>query len=430
MKASLAQLSARARRLGVSGISGAVRRRLAVRARVAQLGLARKAMPLRRALARHVSGLRRPAGVNLIAYIRAEMGLGEAARGIASAFEAGRIPFGIINFEAGNPSRHTDLSWSHKEVKETAFSTTVVWVNPDNSANLKLHAPRSALAGPYLIGNWAWELPNLPEPWVRELSFYDEIWVPSRFVQESVARHARIPVTLVPHVIKVDLKRGFSRAHFGLPADRFLFLAMADTRSSLERKNPLGVIRAFKQAFGGNDERVGLAMKFNNPDFGEVTLRRVAEEAEGCSNIFFLQRVMSRDEVNGLVAAADCFVSLHRAEGFGLGPAEAMYLGKPAIITNWSGNTDYMAPDACAPVSYKLVDVGGAYGPDQAGQHWADPDVEDAAAWMQKLLEQPDLAQRMGLRGQAIIRSRFSASHVGQIVSGRLHQISRLAGGW
>ena len=42
---------------------------------------------------------------------------------------------------------------------------------------------------------------------------------------------------------------------------------------------------------------------------------------------------------------SDCYVSLHRSEGFGLTIAEAMALGKPAIATAYSGNLEFMTAE-------------------------------------------------------------------------------------
>ena len=99
-------------------------------------------------------------------------------------------------------------------------------------------------------------------------------------------------------------------------------------------------------------------MKFNNPDYREPLLQSVREEMAGRSDVFVIDRIMNRAEVTSLIKACDCFVSLHRSEGFGLGPAEAMSLGKPAIITNWSGNVDYMTADNSIAIDYKLVKLG------------------------------------------------------------------------
>jgi glycosyltransferase involved in cell wall biosynthesis len=164
-------------------------------------------------------------------------------------------------------------------------------------------------------------------------------------------------------------------------------------------------------------------LKFNNPDYGQPVLRELREELAGCKNVFLIDRLLSRDELTSLIGECDCFVSLHRSEGFGLGPAEAMSLGKPAIVTNWSGNTDYMTADNCIAIDYELVQLGRDYGPYKAHQRWAEPDLNCAAQWMKKIVAEPGLARQIGLRGQQTIRSEFSPQAVGKIVQARLEEI-------
>jgi glycosyltransferase involved in cell wall biosynthesis len=149
----------------------------------------------------------------------------------------------------------------------------------------------------------------------------------------------------------------------------------------------------------------------------------VHEEIAGNKNIVVLEAPMNRDELTAVVKACDCFVSLHRSEGFGLGPAEAMSLGKPAIITNWSGNTDYMTADNCIPIAYDLVKLAKDYGPYKTDQHWAEPNLEQAADWMKKVARDPDLASRIGARAKETIQSNFSAPAVGKKIRARLEEI-------
>jgi len=234
---------------------------------------------------------------------------------------------------------------------------------------------------------------------------------------------APVPVVRVPPVVQLTEGLKFSRQQLGLPEQRFLFLAMFDTKSVLERKNPLGVLRAFKSAFARDDASVGLILKFNNPDYEQPVLRELREELAGCENVFLIDRLLTRDELTSLIAECDGFVSLHRSEGFGLGPSEAMSLGKPAIITNWSGNTDYMTADNCIPIGYELVQLGRDYGPYKAHQRWAEPDLDQAAHWMKRIVAEPDLARRIGLGGQQTIHSHFSPQAVGRIVQARLQEI-------
>jgi glycosyltransferase involved in cell wall biosynthesis len=380
---------------------------------------------LLRAKQRFRSTGRRPGspGVNLVAYIRAEMALGVVARGMASAFEAAGIPFNVINLEAGNYSLHTDRSWSHKEVRRSEYDTTIVCVNPDNSFHLRTQAPVDVLGNRYVIGNWYWELPELPDEWLKEFEFTDEVWGASRYICEAVSRKTSAPVVYMPPVVALAESAGLSRTQLGLPQDRYLFLAMFDTNSVLQRKNPLGVLRAFKTAFPATDQSVALVMKFNNPDYRQPLLQSVREEIEGRDDIVIIDRIMPRNEVTSLMENCDCFVSLHRAEGFGLGPAEAMGLGKPAIVTNWSGSVDYMTADNSIAIDYELVKLGQDYGPYKAHQTWAEPDVEQAAHWMKTLAADPDLGRRLGHHGQQTIKTQFSPEVVGVLIRDRLEQI-------
>ena len=393
--------------------------------KIRRLIVARKSLGLRRYARRRLGLPGKPSGVNLVGYIRAEMGLGTVARGIASALDAASIPFNVINLEQGNTSRHDDLTWAHREVSSSPYDITVAAVNPDNSFNLKLHVSREILGRTYFIYVWFWELPELPDEWTSEFKFADEIWAGSRFIESAVSLKSPVPVVRVPPVVQVPDGGGLPRTHFGLSDQRFLFLGMFDTHSFLERKNPLAVVRAFKKAFPENTSDVGLILKFNNPDQRDPVTRAVMEEVRGRDDVSIINRNMTRQEVTSLISVSDCFVSLHRSEGFGLGPAEAMYLSKPIILTNWSGNTDYMTSENSIGIDYELVKLGQDYGPYRAHQHWAEPDVDQAAYWMKKLFTEPALAQRIGKRGQETIKTNCSPEAVGRLIQERLDQIRR-----
>ncbi len=365
-------------------------------------------------------------GVNLIAYIRAEMGLGTAARGLALAMESARIPFNVINFEYQNPSLHRDTGWQHKEVDSSAHDFTILAVNPDNIFNARDRVLKEFVRAQYTIGYWFWELPDFPDAWLPAFSLVDEVWTASRFVQDSLSMKSPVPVWRVPMAIRLGPADKFSRASFSLPQRQFLFLSMSDTHSTLERKNPLGAVHAFKQAFSGNNRRVGLVLKISNADSPFVdseAMAQIREEIKDYRNIYLLDREMTRAEIDSLLAVCDCFVSLHRSEGFGLGPAEAMSLGKPVILTNWSGNTDYMTLDNSIGIDYQLIPVGKVYGHYQPDQIWADPDLEQAAYWMKHVAQDDQLAARMGLLGQETIREKFSPEIVGKLIERRLHYL-------
>jgi glycosyltransferase involved in cell wall biosynthesis len=364
-----------------------------------------------------------PTGVNLVAYIRAEMGLGAAARGMAAAFDAVGVPFAVINFEHGSDASHTNYFWSHKEVHRARYDITIVCVNPDNSFHLRTQISPEILGNRYVIGYWFWELPEMPDEWLSDFEFTDEVWAASNFIKDAFSQKAPVPVVRVPPVVQLSSGRQFTRTELGLPENRFLFLAMFDTKSVLHRKNPLGVLRAFNNSFRPGDTSVGLVLKFTDPDYELTELRELREELDCRENVFVIDRTLHRDELSSLIAVSDCFVSLHRSEGFGLGPAEAMSLGKPAIMTNWSGNTDYMTDDNCIAIDYELVQLGEDYGPYKANQYWAEADLEQAAHWMKRIVHEPELARSIGLNGQQTIASQFSPEAVGKIILTRVQQL-------
>ena len=187
------------------------------------------------------------------------------------------------------------------------------------------------------------------------------------------------------------------------------------------RKNPYGAIEAFKAAFAPDDMRTRLILKVNNPT--PEAARAIRNSIGPYRNIQVLDRILSRGEVNALIANTDCYVSLHRSEGFGFGPAEAMALGKPILATHWSGNTDYMRPDNCLPIDYTLVTIEEDYGPYKKGQRWAEPDVAQAATAMQSLLADPGLAARLGAAAKVTIETEFSPRAVGEMMRRRLDAI-------
>ncbi|MDX1491940.1 MAG: glycosyltransferase [Pseudohongiellaceae bacterium] len=361
------------------------------------------------------------AGVNLIGYTRAEMGIGEGARSDAKALTAAKEPFGIICFQGGNPSRMGDLSWQHKETTSADYDITLVHINPDQVGRVISELPSAYFDNHYVIGYWAWELPVIPKDWESAFGHFDEIWVPSSFVQDAVAIKSPVPVIRVPHAIEVADTAKLPRQHFALPENAFIFLSMFDTHSLAERKNPYGAISAFQKAFDSNDMNVRLVLKVNNCTAEAMDALKLA--IGKYKNIIIVNKVFSREEINSLIGCIDCFVSLHRSEGFGLGPAEAMALGKVVLATNWSGNVDYMSPDNSVCVSYTLIEVDKDYGPYKKGQIWADPDINQAAEGMRSLVDDKALAERLAKRALHTIASEFSPRVVGELMRARLAQI-------
>ncbi len=358
------------------------------------------------------------AGVNLVGYIRAEMGLGEAIRGEAQALTEADVPFVVLDHRWGTRARLHDASWIHKVTDEPIFKTNILHINADVLPQALQRLPPGLTSGRRNIGVWTWELPEFPEEWRGSFSLVDEVWVPSTFVQAAIGADAPVPVHVVPHAVRSPQGPFLTREHFGLPVDTFQFLAMYDTQSVMERKNPQGTIEAFTRAFPAEDRDVSLVLKVNSAGDREVAaLKQLTADHP---NIHLVTDILSRHAVDSLMADSDAFVSLHRAEGFGLPIAEAMALGVPVIATGWSGNMDFMSEETAACVCYELVTLERSYGPYQKGQRWAEPDLDDAAEWMRRLRSGENLARSLGEAAQRAIAGSNGPSVVGRAMAARL----------
>ena len=218
---------------------------------------------------------------------------------------------------------------------------------------------RARVRGRRIIGYWAWELPRLPDDWNASFRYVHEMWVPSTFTRDAVAAATDKPVHVVPHPIPDVAPTPNMRGKLGLPADALVVLNVFHLGSAFSRKNPLASVAAFRKAFGDARDRI-LAIKLIN-NGGPDARRELDAAIAGASNIRVIEGMLPEADMAGLMDAADIVISLHRSEGFGLVPAQAMALGKPVIATAWSGNLDFMRKDNSALVSL-LVDPGARSG--------------------------------------------------------------------
>ena len=275
---------------------------------------------------------------------------------------------------------------------------------------------RARVRGRRIIGYWAWELPRLPDGWQASMRYLHEIWVPSTFTRDAVAAATNKPVHVVRHPLPPTTASPNMRGKFGLPEQALVVLNVFHLGSAFARKNPLAAVAAFRKAFGERVDRV-LAIKLI--DNGAAGARRELNAAiAGAGNIRLIEGMLPEADMAGLMAAADIVISLHRSEGFGLVPAQAMALGKPVIATGWSGNLDFMNKNNSALVSYSLIPVRDPEGAFQGDdQKWADANVDEAAEWLRRLAGNADLRTRLGAAAAKDVAAQLSPKHFAKAVA-------------
>jgi glycosyltransferase involved in cell wall biosynthesis len=360
--------------------------------------------------------------VNVVGHFRGESGMAEAARSLVTAAQAAGVRVALLSASPtdalGPDQRFADAIGS-----DTPHPVNVICVNANETAQLMDALGPGVTSGRYNIGFWFWELARLPDAWHGAVDRVDEIWVASQFVAEMMAAATSKPVRTVRLAVDATPSRAYRRSEFGLSDDRFTFLFTFNFNSYVARKNPLGTVKAFRMAFPGGDERVALVLKAMNADKSGERMRLLEEATDGDDRIRLIDRPMSRDEVFGLESVVDSYVSLHRSEGFGLGLAESMFLGKPVIGTAYSGNLEFMNDTNSLLLDYRLTAVGEREYPFPEGQVWADPDVGQAADHMRRLVGDPAFGRELGARARSHMVRQFSAAAVGAGVAERLRHI-------
>ncbi|QEH66975.1 glycosyltransferase [Cellulosilyticum sp. WCF-2] len=360
-------------------------------------------------------------GLNITGFIKGEFGTAHSARIFINAAQSVGIPLNIINSNIPIPHKCNDITYDNILSDKFSRCATLWCYNADMVPVTKQYVGNENWKNRYNIGLWYWELPDFPDEWVGSFEELDEIWVTSKFTFNAVSKKSTKPVYYVPLSINMNLEEiKNDRSIFDLPESPFLFITMYDVFSINERKNPKATVKAFLEAFDVNDMNVGLVLKVNNVEANQKEVEELREWIKPYKNIYIVAKTLSQNEVYSLINSCDALISLHRSEGFGLSMAEAMYLGKPAIATNWSGNVDFMNAENSCVVDYKLIQLDKDYGPYKAYQKWADPDTKHAAQYMKKLYEDKEYYENISIRGKDTIRSQFSPEVVGERIKQRL----------
>jgi len=363
-------------------------------------------------------------GINFIGYYAGELGLGQALRSAVIAAKAVSIPFGVRQMMTNILSRQDEFSINPYVEPYASRFLNCICMNPDMLYRLPVWLERKEWSNRYNVGYWFWELSAFPRSWRYAQHLVDEVWVNTDFIVQALAPLNK-PVYKIPFAIEFDCPGPeWTRTRFALPGDSFLFLFSFDFHSFIARKNPQAVIAAFKLAFPNGTESASLVLKTSNSAMYPAQRLALEEAIQGDPRIVILDVQLSNPEMRGLLSVADCYISLHRSEGLGLGLAESMYLGKPVVATAYSGNVEFMNADNAALVSYGLIPVEAGEYPFADQQVWADPDIVEAADYMRRMVVDPDYCARLGRNAAAYMREYHSSECMGRAMQERLTAIA------
>jgi glycosyltransferase involved in cell wall biosynthesis len=348
-------------------------------------------------------GLRLPAeSATLIGLFGAPLGHGAAAHLCALELRAAGVDVREIDMTAavGAPVENATARQDPND------GAAILLMNPDTAMHALSRGGAEHIAGRRVIGYWVWELETPPPHWRVGRDLVHEIWTPSAFSATAARAAFDAPVLVVPHPAAlrpptpptVQARRAI-RKRLGIGEDDFVALQSFSAASSLERKNPLAAIAAFRDAFG-SDPRARLVLRMSQGDRYPLARARLRAAARAAGPGVTLIDAGDHAELMALYAGCDVYLSLHRSEGFGLNLAEAMLAERAVIATGWSGNLDFMDEESAALVPATLAPVRD---PQRiyavAGARWAEPDHDAAVEALRRLRADPAARSALARRG-------------------------------
>jgi len=336
-------------------------------------------------------------GVSVIGYAYGQLGIGEDARMAARSLLTAQVPFNMVSMAPSAEVGQNDRSMQQYVVERGEFAINLFCLTAEETGRFYAEQGSSQFINRYNIGYWPWELGAWPDAWQMLFDLVDEVWVSSQHTFNALVPVCDKPLYLMPMAVDLGLVTQFksrrqARTHFGLPAQAKLFCFSFDLNSYIDRKNPQACVDAFLRAFSQeeySDASVGLVIKVHAPKQSNKAWDMLKALASRDSRIHIIEQTLDRPDLLALYQTCDCFVSLHRAEGFGRGLAEALQLGLRVICTGYSGNLDFCYAPTAELVDYRLVKVGQAQYPHAKGQYWAEPSINHAAQLMQKVFALP-----------------------------------------
>lgn len=371
--------------------------------------------------------------IQLIGPLAKASGLGQATRLSADILRATGLSVRGVDFDLDNPAPEGFSSDTMIEDYGPA-KINMIHLNAESTPLAFAYQP-DVFSNAYNIGYFFWELDKPAYCHYLGMDMLDEIWVSTEYGVEIYKNDAQgKPVVNVGMCyeantdIDTESARAFVERRFRLNSSHYVCLVAFDSFSFVQRKNPVSVLKAFQKAFEGVPNARLIVKTQNRDSVFDPAQMHLWDQVEAMINtdnrIVIMNETLSYKDLLRLKAGSNCYVSLHKSEGWGFGMIEAMNLGVPVVCTAYSGNMDFCSDDTAWLVDYDL----SLLKPEEyifvrRGSEWAEPRIDHAAKQLRAAYDYPEERNRRAEAAKTYIQKNFSTEAISQRYGKRMKQI-------
>ncbi len=362
-------------------------------------------------------------GINVFGFINGEFGIAEATRLNCKAIQTVGLPISLINYNVKTNHNNNDLTFT--EFSDHApHPINLIQISPSEVPNFFDYFDHSFFKDKYNILYMAWESETIPEDYVMNMNLFDEIWTPSTYCKECIAKYVGLPIQVTPHPIDIDLQQTDDEDALNFyDKNYFNFLFIFDYNSSIDRKNVINLIKVFKKVFDNSDNNAFLTIKTSRSAKFPSEKEQILQEIGDSKKIKIVEKIFDKNALNYIISNCDSYISLHRSEGFGLTMAEAMYFKKPVIATGYSGNLEFMNEENSFLVSAEVISSDSNVINYIANTVWSEPSLQEASEWLKIVYEGGDLVRQKSEKGMQTVMNDLSLKRVGELIKKRCEQL-------
>jgi ADP-heptose:LPS heptosyltransferase len=281
---------------------------------------------------------------------------------------------------------------------------------------------RDAFRLPNAIGMTVWETDSMPTQWRNTLNHVLEVWLPCDFNVSTFQPQLSRPVFKLPHATLPPAETSPpSGVRLSAALEDFVFYSIFEWQ---DRKHPLGQLTAYFRAFP--EDGPHLLIFKTNPGAKQEAQSALAEARRATGSkarAEIYTEAWTAPEIDSLHRRGDCYVSLHRGEGWCYPLFEAACRGTPVVATAYSGPLEYLNPQSHQLVSYSLTSVRQRYAFYHPRMRWAEPDLGEAARRLRWVYENKEEAREKSAAAAIPLQHRHAPETIGEIAKTRLLQL-------